>query len=141
MNNESYFGILIKHINDSIAKHANNNLRDKGITFAQQQMLFALRDSPNGERPLKELEQILKIAQSSAAGLVVRLEQKGFVIGYTSPDDKRVKFARITDSGLAICADAEEDIKLTEGALLKGLTVEESAMFIMLLRKICRNIE
>jgi len=140
MENGRYFGLYIKQIGDTMGKHANNNLRDKGITFAQQQMLFALRDAQGGERTLKDLEHILKIAQSSAAGLVSRLENKGFVTSYFSADDRRVKIARITDAGLEVVADTEDDISKTEGALLSGLTEEESAVFIMLLRKICRNI-
>jgi DNA-binding MarR family transcriptional regulator len=140
MDNSNHCGLSIKQIHDALEKHANNNLRDKDLTMAQLQLLFQLAESENGELQLKDLERILKVAQSSAAGIVVRLEQKGFIEGHVSSDDKRVKFARITDSGRAICQSSYADMERAEQQLFGGLTSEENAMFLLLLKKICTSL-
>ena len=69
-------GLLMKQIHDEMRKNANNALRPQGITLVQLDALTKLDQAPEGQRSLKELEQILHVAQSTAAGIVARLEQK-----------------------------------------------------------------
>ena len=90
---------------------------------------------------LKELEKRLRVAQSTAAGIVVRLEQKGFAQGAGDPEDRRVKMVRITPAGLACCANARENVRRTEEHLLSGLTAEERLTFAALLKKVSENLE
>ena len=82
-------GGLIKQIHDALEKSANNAMRPQGMTMAQYGVLLALNRAENGTLPLKELEQLLRVAQSTAAGIVARLEQKGFVEGFGDPAERR----------------------------------------------------
>ena len=75
-------GTLIKQIHDGLEKQANNSLRTQGLTMSQMGVLIELHFSPEKQMPLKELERRLHVAQSTAAGIVARLEQKGFVEGW-----------------------------------------------------------
>ena len=84
-------GMLIKQINDELLKNANNALRLQNITLAQLEVLDQLNQAPKGRYSLKELEQILHVAQSTAAGIISRLEQKGFVAGFGDAADRRIK--------------------------------------------------
>ena len=61
-------GGLIKQIHDALEKSANNAMRPQGMTMAQYGVLLALNRAENGTLPLKELEQLLRVAQSTAAG-------------------------------------------------------------------------
>ena len=70
-------GAFIKQIHDALEKSANNALRHQDLTMAQVGVLLALNDASDHELPLKELEQVLRVAQSTAAGIVTRLEQNG----------------------------------------------------------------
>ena len=70
---------LIKQINDELRKNANNAMRAQDMTVAQLDALLELDHAPGKQRSLKELEQSLHVAQSTAAGIIARLEQKGFV--------------------------------------------------------------
>ncbi len=67
-------GPLLKQINDEMRKNANNALRAKDLTLTQLEALVQLEQAPEGQHSLKELEQILHVAQSTAAGIMSRLE-------------------------------------------------------------------
>lgn len=129
-------GALIKQIHDELEKNANNAMRPYGITMAQCVALLTLNATPEKQMALKDLERTLRVAQSTSAGIVVRLEQKGLVEGWTAPDDKRAKRVRITAKGVECCQRAEQDMENTEKALLSGLTVTEQSIFLSLLKKV-----
>ena len=76
------------------------------------------------------------MAQSTAAGIVVRLEQKGFVESFTDENDRRVKKVMLTPAGLQCCKNAASDVKDIEVKLLSGLTEAEKRLFLDLLEKV-----
>ena len=94
-------GSLLKQINDEMRKNANNAMRAQDMTLAQLEALVQLEQAPEGRRSLKELEQLLHVAQSTAAGIISRLEQKGYAEGFGDAGDRRVKLVRITPAGRA----------------------------------------
>ena len=73
------YGVFIKQIHDELEKQTNNQLRSADLTMAQVGTLVILNRSPEGRMPLKELEKRLHVAQSTALGIVSRLERKGLV--------------------------------------------------------------
>lgn len=140
MINQNTCGAIIKQIHDELEKNANNALRPQGLTMAQVGALLVLRDAPEGQCSLKEMEQVLHVAQSTAAGIMVRLEQKGLVEGFGSPEDKRIKMVRITPTGEECCFQAEQSMEETEKRLLSGLTETERSIFNSLLVKVRDSI-
>lgn len=133
-------GILIKQINDELRKNGNNALRTKGITLAQLEALVELEQSPDGQRSLKELEQILHVAQSTVAGIVSRLEQKSLVTGLGDSADRRIKLAQITPKGVQCVQEALHHRNETEAKLLSGLTETEQDIFYTLLKKVRESL-
>lgn len=129
-------GLLMKQINDELRKNANNALRPQDLTIVQLDTLLELERAPEGQRSLKELEQILHVAQSTAAGIVARLEQKGLVEGFGDAEDRRVKRVRITPAGIACIQAAQHHRTETEEKLLSGLTETERDTFYTLLKKV-----
>ena len=134
-------GALIKQINSTLEKKANNTLRKQDLTFAQVSALLAIRDFPEQRISLKELEKILHVAQSTTAGIVSRLEQKGLVTGYGDSSDKRIKLVGITPSGEECCRDAEQNMREAEENLLSGLTETERSIFNSLLQKVSDTLK
>lgn len=134
-------GELMKRINDTIEKHANNKLISYDITVSQFKMLMALHHTPEGTATLKELESFFGVAQSTAAGIAARLEKKNLVSSFSDPKDKRVKHIRLTDSGIAICENVIECITETERRLLSGLTSEEQEQLNRLLQKVFNTMK
>lgn len=133
-------GFYIKHINDALQRDANNELRSQNLTIAQLSALLQLAHSPDHELSLKDLEKRLQVAQSTAAGIIVRLEDKQFVESFTSPDDKRHKIVRLTPSGLSCCQKAQSHMKQTEQHLLSSLNDEERQTFTILLKKVSNSL-
>ena len=129
-------GMLIKQINDELRKNANNALRSQGMTLTQLDALVELDRAPEGQRTLKELEQILHVAQSTAAGIISRLEQKGLVAGFGDAEDRRIKRVQITPAGVDCVRTALHHRAEAEGLILSNLTEAERNIFYMLLKKV-----
>ena len=129
-------GMLIKQINDELLKNANNALRLQNITLAQLEVLDQLNQAPKGRYSLKELEQILHVAQSTAAGIISRLEQKGFVAGFGDAADRRIKQVQITPAGVGCIRSAMHHRVKAEELLLSNLTEAERDLFYILLKKV-----
>lgn len=136
MIDQNSCGALIKQIHDELEKNANNAMRVHDITMAQCSALLILNGAPEKQMALKELERRLRVAQSTAAGIVTRLEQKGLVEGFGSPDDKRIKMVRITQQGIECCQRARQNMEQAETMLLSGLTITEQDIFLSLLKKV-----
>ena len=129
-------GLLIKQINDELRKNGNNALRALDMTLTQLDALAELEQAPEGQRSLKELERSLHVAQSTMAGVISRLEQKGFVEGFGDAGDRRVKLVRITPAGAACVSTALGHRAQAEERLLSGLTETERDIFYSLLKKV-----
>ena len=135
------YGVFIKQIHDELEKRTNNELRSEDLTMAQVGTLVILNRSPGERMPLKELERKLHVAQSTALGIVSRLERKGLVECFGDPADRRVKTVQITGSGMSCCRMAVAHAKTAEERLLAGLTDEERAVFYTLLLKLCKSFK
>lgn len=136
MNKLNSCASLIKQINDSMEKDANNDLREKDITMSQCSLLMVLSKSENMSLSMKELEKILRVSQPTVVGIVNRLSHKNLVVSYGSEHDKRIKMVRITDEGLAIVQRTESDMENAELRLVDGLNEDEKKEFQRLLRKV-----
>jgi len=134
-------GALVKQIHDGLEKQINNRLREQDLTMAQFGVLVELGLTPEGELSLKELERRLHVAQSTAAGIVVRLEQKGLVESFGDPEDRRIKRVRMTPKGEACFRGADKDMEATEAQLLSALDPQERETLLYLLQKLCQSLE
>lgn len=134
-------GMMIKQIHDCLEKDTNNTLRAQDLTMAQVGALIELRSAEEKQMPLKELERRLHVAQSTAAGIVVRLEQKGFLESFGSSDDRRIKMVHITPKGEDCCMDSDRGMEQAEQKLLHSLTQEEKTVFLDLLEKVCNGMK
>lgn len=135
---------LMKRIQDTLEKKANSDLLRYGVTASQLHMLIALGfEWERGVQAvrLKDLERCFGVAQSTAAGIAVRLEKRGLVRSFTDDSDKRVKNIQITPAGREICRAAKESIEDTRRRFLSCLTQEEEEELTRLLKKVYRAIK
>lgn len=136
MMEEGVCAVLIKQIHSELEKNANNALRQDDLTLSQVTVLMELDRAEGNQMELKQLERALHVAQSTAAGIVRRLEQKGFVEGFGSPEDKRIKMIRITPLGMDCCRKAEVNMRKAENSLTAALTDTEQSILVSLLQKV-----
>lgn len=137
----SDIGFCIKQIHDRLEKQANNAMRSSDLTMMQVSVLLALQESGEKQMSMKELEKSFGIAQSTVAGIVSRLEQKGFVEALGDAADKRVKRVHITAAGEKCCAESACHKEEAEKRLLKDFSEEERKVLHALLEKAARNLE
>lgn len=140
MERTKKYGPLIKQVGDELFKNANNFMRSEDLTVVQFAALLELDHSPEKQLPLKTLEQRLHVAQSTTAGIVSRLEQKGLAEGLSDDSDKRIKVVHITPAGMEKIQAGELSLMRAENALLSGLTETEKDIFYALLKKICDSL-
>lgn len=69
------------------------------------------------------------MAQSTSAGIVSRLEEKGLIESFGDASDRRIKLVHITSSGLERTRDAEQEMNRAENQLLSSLTDTERSIF------------
>ncbi len=136
MTEEGTCAVLIKQIHSELEKNANNALRQDDLTLSQVSVLVILEHAEGNQMELKQLEHSLHVAQSTAAGIVRRLEQKGFVEGFGSPEDKRIKMIRITPLGEEFYHKSEVNRQKAEVSLTSSLTETERAILVSLLQKV-----
>lgn len=140
MQRENMYGVMIKQIHDELGKKANAMLRVQDLTLSQMNVLMELEAADSHQLSLKELERLLHVAQPTAAGIVVRLEQKGFVESFTDENDRRVKMVSISASGMECYRNAAADVAVMEAQLLHELTEPEKILFRDLLEKVFRGL-
>ena len=134
-------GLLIKKIHDSLKKRANNTLRSKDLTLMQMSVLMALQETPNKQLSMKEMERHFQVAQSTVAGIVARLEQKGFVEAFGDVDDKRIKLVHMPAGGEICCDETAHYRKEAEELIVKDLSAEEQNQLNLLLLKVADNVK
>ena len=132
--------LQIKVINDRLEKEANNSLREKKLTSVQMHVLMLLLGEKDQTMPLKEVERRLHVAQPTAAGVVVRLEQKGFLESMICPDDRRVKLLHLTEEGERQCRECITHAQEAEKRVRDALTAEEYGKLTELLEKIILSL-
>ncbi len=139
MNANNMCGKYIKQIHDELEKRANALLGAQNLTLAQMHVLMELDAAPERQLSLKQLEGVLHVAPPTAAGIVRRLEQKGYVACAADANDRRAKQVRITAEGLDCCKGAQLHVEDMEDHLLAGLTEAERVLFQSLLKKVCEE--
>ena len=134
-------GPLFKQIHDRLEKQSNNTLRSKDLTMMQVSVLLTLQNADGQQLSMKELERYFGVAQSTVAGIVSRLEQKGFVEAFGDAADKRIKRVHITAAGKQCCAEAADEMEKAEENLLQGFSDEERETLYHLLTRVANNLK
>ena len=134
-------GLLIKQIHDRLEKQSNNALRAKDLTMMQVSVLLALQKTAEQQLSMKELERYFGVAQSTVAGIVSRLGQKGLVEAIGDAADKRIKLVHLTSAGELCCAEAACSMEEAEENLLRGLSSDERKVLNRLLTKVADNLK
>ena len=83
-------GCLLKMITDMIKIQADANLAQHDLTLTQSRVLGDLARN-GGTATQKEIEGFLQGSHPTVAGVIGRMEQKGFVSCRPDPADKRSK--------------------------------------------------
>lgn len=128
-------GYLFKVITDKIKINADTDMRRHNLTLTQSRVLTFL-EKKGGTATQKEIEEFLEVAHPTVVGIVSRMEQNGFVISWTDPDDKRNKLVKLTKRAEMLGRELESVISEHDRKMLAGLTdrqIEELKKSLMVI--------
>lgn len=128
-----------KKTHDYVEKYGNAYLKDSGLTLAQGHIIGCLLNDEEHQATMKEVEKGMKVAQSTTAGMIARLESNGFVTTFSLPNDKRIKMVKLTQKGIDSTVRVEECMTRVENDLFRCLTKEEKETLEVLLEKVTDN--
>lgn len=133
-------GYIIMKINEALNEMATESLDEHGITFSQ--MRFVHYMDLHRDRPvtLKEMEKYYGMAQPTVAGIMKKLERKGYVTLIPDPNDRRAKNVVLTAEGLALIESQNRFRESLEERFLEPLSEEERKEFHELLTRVGSNI-
>jgi len=134
------FPLLIKQLHDLMKKTANEQLREKDITFSQLRILSYIYECDGNTATFKDIEKHFLIAQPTVVGLIKKLERKGFVCVCTDDTDRRVKNAFLTEKGAAYCVEVNQRQEEMRQRLTRNLSLEETAELYRLLMEVYKNL-
>lgn len=81
------------------------------------------------------LAGLVAIDTSTAASVAIRLEEKGLLVRYVDPDNRRQRKLHLTDDGLNLLEQAKDGIYRLENRIFTGLSSAEAQQFMHLLQK------
>ena len=134
-------GLRFKRISDLMKKKFNRELEKVGLTFSQHHVLLYLSQCENQETSLKDLEKAAGVAQSTMAGIVMRLEDKGYIEPFADEADRRIKKVRLSSAGKKICENAMRGFQEQNKVMCSDLTEQEQRQLEALLEKVYQSLK
>lgn len=133
-------GFLVKQIHDALERTINRELEAFQLTNSQLTVLNFLQFRANAETTIRDVQEYMNISHPTAAGLVKRLEQKGFVHLLVDPHDRRARMIRLNPLVREkFTADTRPTTGLEE-KLMSGLGPQEREQLRNLLLRVYQNI-
>lgn len=132
-------GCLLKMITDKIKMQADASLAQHDLTLTQSRVLGYLARN-GGEATQKEIEGFLQVSHPTVAGVIGRMEQKGFVSCRPDPADKRSKLVCQTPRAAEIAHQMQETVAAAEQQMLRSLTPQQIAVLEDALRTIYADL-
>lgn len=128
-------------LGNGVKEFRNRHFQELGLTSAQADALFfILKEHRHKALSATEVRNELKLSQSTVAGILARLEAKGFIERREDVADSRRILLEPTEKSLALKDSIGESAARTEELLLTGMTQEEKECFSRLLAMASKNI-
>ena len=103
-------------------------LHCNGLNFFEYSTLAALSDAPDRTIQMSSLAQLSNGSLSRLSHAAKRLEKRGWIRRQTSPDDRRVTLATLTDEGYTKLVEvAPAHVESVRQAVFDALTPEQVA--------------
>lgn len=132
---EQDIGYMIKVLHDTLEKHANEDLRESGLTLSQLRVMSFIAKN-NNQTTQKAIEAFLAVSHPTVNGLLKRLESKGMIQTEIAVNHRLTKNVVMTEKGKKECQFADSRRHEHEKMLRDCLTEEERQTLLTLLQRI-----
>ncbi len=127
-------GLLIKKIDRTLRRNAENDMKKIGLTLSQVDVLHFLIDSGRMTASQKEIEDFLQVSHPATSGIIGRMEKAGLVSTEISINRRMTKSVTITEKGMEIFSRTEAE-RLKHREELEGIFTEEELEILKSLLK------
>ncbi len=137
-------GPQIKVLSNLLMREIGNHACVKSADEATGNNMFIIRylaQRKDEDVFQKDLEEFFSVRRSTMSNIVLRMEQKGFLIREPVLYDRRLKKLVLTEKGENLHAMMEFIVFQTEEKLTSGFSEEEKEMLFRLLEKLRQNLE
>ncbi|MBR7161499.1 MAG: MarR family transcriptional regulator [Clostridia bacterium] len=137
-------GSQIKCLANLLMREIGNCACEKSKDEATGNNMFIIRylaRRKNEDVFQKDLEEIFSVRRSTMSNIVLRMEQKGFLIREPVSCDRRLKKLVLTEKGENLHIMMESIVFQTEEKLTAGFSEEEKETLSRLLEKLRCNLE
>ena len=136
-------GLQIKHLNHAFARRFFETARRQEgdeVSMMHGRILGLLYRRRGQDVYQRDIEDAFHISRSSVAGIVKRMEEKGYILRRSVEGDARLKKLTLTPLGEALHHQCIRILNETETQAVQGLTQEELETFCALAKRICDNL-
>jgi MarR family transcriptional regulator, organic hydroperoxide resistance regulator len=130
---------LMKRILMGFRAQLDEELRPRGVTTAQLQILHAIRSSPGSSGA--QLARVCQMTPQSMQALIQKTEKDGWMERRKDLENDRVLVASLTKAGERLMRDAEAVVGRIEKQLWVGVSAAEVAGLVGVLERCLGNIE
>ncbi len=134
---------MIQHLNEIFHDFKDRELKRRGLEDLQpcHGNLLGILKRYKGRLQMKDVPLKLNRTKSTVTNLVKNLEKKGYIAKDPCEQDGRCSYIELSEKGYGVCDAFEQITDKLERHLWKDYSEEELIFFIMLLKKLIRNIE
>lgn len=129
----------MKRIMNQFRVHLDEQLRPQGLTTAQMQVLFAVRNSPGSSGA--QIARSCYITPQTTQALLKNLERSGFIGRGKDPVNDRIVTVRITPEGERLAESVEKNSRGLQQKLWEGISDREMSSLSGLLDRCLRNLD
>lgn len=136
-------GHEIKATNHIIQRKMLETVSKQGldeITFMHGWIIAYLYDNLNKDIFQKDIETEFGISRSTVTNIVKLMEKKGYITRVSVENDARLKKLVLTDKGKSVKVYFDVSIEENEKLFRKILSLEETEIFLNLIRKLRKGI-
>jgi MarR family 2-MHQ and catechol resistance regulon transcriptional repressor len=110
-------------------------MAEYGLSKSSVNILMLLRHGPPGGMQLHELGELMLVSRANITGLIDHLEDKGYVTRSVSPEDRRARYARITQKAEALLDEFIPVHCRNVKSMFHSLSEDEKGTLLHLLKK------
>lgn len=144
MENNRRLGFEIKTVANLLKREIGGSRRGKYVANATGTNGFIiayLAEHTGCDVFQRDLEKEFSVRRSTMSNIILRMEQKGFLIRTPVAHDARLKKLTLTEKGWEIHSIMEGAVDEAEAKLMLGLSGEEIEQMYSLLARMRRNLE
>jgi MarR family transcriptional regulator, organic hydroperoxide resistance regulator len=130
---------LMKRILVHFRSQIDEALRPQGVTTAQLQVLYAIRNEPGASGA--QLARSCYVTPQSAQSLLKGLEEGGWIVRVKDQVNDRILVAQLTQSGEDLLETAEKAARVIEKRVWKGVSDESVETLNRVLEQCLGNLE